>query len=182
MRGLQTHFGIDAQDYLDYVHDLPLEDYLDPDPELGSLLNSLPQKCWIFTNADADHARRVLERLTIQDCFAGIIDVLAMDFVCKPDPVAYQRALKTAAVKSVAQCMLFDDTERNLIPARRLGFSTVRVGAQAGPNQEPGSPEIIDAESANPNSAGEINPGAASFLLPDIHLLHEYLPLLWDGD
>lgn len=179
MRGLQIHFGIDPREYLDFVHDLPLENFLDPDPELGSLLNSLPQKRWIFTNADADHARRVLDQLAIQDCFAGIIDVLAMDYACKPDLVAYQRALDATGAGNAAQCMLFDDTDRNLIPARRLGFSTVRVGAHPGSNRQPGPPDQQD-RSMSPEQAGG-RTRADTFHLPEIHLLREYLPLLWDG-
>ena len=38
LRGLQQHYQVDAEDYLAYVHDLPLEDYLEPDPELRELL------------------------------------------------------------------------------------------------------------------------------------------------
>ncbi len=55
MRGLQIHHQIDTDDYLAYVHDLPLHDYLYPNPQLRSLLTSLPQRRWIFTNADADY-------------------------------------------------------------------------------------------------------------------------------
>ena len=61
LRGLQKHYRVDADDYLDYVHDLPLREYLQPRDELKMMLLSLTQHRWIFTNADANHARRVLE-------------------------------------------------------------------------------------------------------------------------
>ncbi|HXF85824.1 MAG TPA: hypothetical protein VNK49_10600 [Anaerolineales bacterium] len=32
LRGLQIRHGVDAEDYLAFVHDVPVEDYLKPDP------------------------------------------------------------------------------------------------------------------------------------------------------
>ena len=93
LRGLQINHSVDADEYLAYVHDLPLEEYISPDPQLHELLASLPQRKWIFTNADSNHAMRVLGILGLEDCFDGIIDVRALDYLCKPEVQAYQRAL-----------------------------------------------------------------------------------------
>ena len=60
LRGLQRHYKVDSDDYLAFVHDIRLRNYLQPEPELRRLLLSLPQRCWVFTNADSDHAKRVL--------------------------------------------------------------------------------------------------------------------------
>src|SRR3989304_7969741 len=48
LRGLQLHHQVDAEDFLEYVHDLPVEQSVSPDPALPSLLNSLPQLKFIF--------------------------------------------------------------------------------------------------------------------------------------
>ncbi len=128
LRGLQSHYEVDRDEYLAFVHDLPLEKYIQPDPELRTLLLSLPQKRWVFTNADANHARRVLTILGVQDCFDGIIDIRAIDFACKPEQVAYERALVISGDDDPAQCIIFDDSVRNLAPARQLGFYTILVG------------------------------------------------------
>ncbi len=93
------------------------------------MLESLPQKKWIFTNADADHAKRVLKVLGIEDCFSGIIDVRALDFLCKPDRKAYVRALDLAGEANPENCVLLDDSIRNLTPAHQLGYTTVLVGS-----------------------------------------------------
>jgi putative hydrolase of the HAD superfamily len=127
LRGLQNHLHVDPQDFLAYVHDLPLKEYLQPDPSLREMLLSLPQKCWIFTNADSAHAARVLAVLELQDCFDGVIDVNALEFIPKPDPEAYMRALRIAGTQG-DQAMIFDDALRNLLPAKQLGFTTVMVG------------------------------------------------------
>jgi pyrimidine 5'-nucleotidase len=129
LRGLQTHHEVDQDDYLAYVHDLPLEEFISPDPGLRSMLESLPQKKWIFTNADADHAKRVLKVLGIEDCFSGIIDVRALDFLCKPDRKAYVRALDLAGETNSENCVLLDDSIRNLTPAHQAGYTTVLVGS-----------------------------------------------------
>jgi pyrimidine 5'-nucleotidase len=135
LRGLQTHHEVDENDYLAYVHDLPLEEFISPDPQLRKMLESLPQKKWIFTNADADHAKRVIRALDIDDCFSGIIDVRALGFLCKPDHQAYQRALDLAGEPDPHQCVMLDDSLRNLKPAHQAGITTVLVG-QAGEHPE----------------------------------------------
>jgi putative hydrolase of the HAD superfamily len=128
LRGLQAHYEVDTDEYLAYVHDLPLEDFIRPDSKLKQVLLSLPQRRWIFTNSDNNHARRVLKILGVEDCFNGIIDIRAVDFACKPDKIAYQRALAIAGDENPGSCMIFDDALRNLIPAHVMGFYTVLVG------------------------------------------------------
>jgi pyrimidine 5'-nucleotidase len=156
LRGLQMHYHVDADDYLAYVHDLPLEDYLRPEPELRTLLLSLPQNRWIFTNADADHALRVLKILAVEDCFQGIIDVKRLGFVCKPQPEAYQLALNIAGCGQPQACILLDDTVTNLIGANRAGLATILVGSEDAPSQ-------------------------VDYVVPDLLSLPVVLPELWDG-
>jgi len=117
-----------ADDYLAFVHDIPLQDYIQPDPSLRALLLSLPQRRWIFTNSDDRHASRVLDMLGMRDCFKGVIDIRALGYTCKPVKDAYLRALALAGVSHPSRCLMFDDSPRNLAPARKLGFFTVLVG------------------------------------------------------
>lgn len=128
LRGLQINHSVDADEYLAYVHDLPLGEFLTPDPGLYDMLVSLPQQKWIFTNADNDHAKRVLDILDLTDCFQGIIDVRALGFLCKPDRKAYQRALSLVNGTAPGQSVMFDDSPRNLAPANQIGLTTVLVG------------------------------------------------------
>jgi putative hydrolase of the HAD superfamily len=141
LRGLQRHYQVDSDDYLAYVHNLPLDHYLKPAPQLRSLLASLPQQRWIFTNADADHARRVLATLEVADCFDGIIDVRAIQFACKPEPVAYQRALALAGNPPPAQCVMLDDSLSNLGGARQMKITTVLVGKNG--NSDPAADYVV---------------------------------------
>lgn len=128
LRGLQINHSVDSDEYLAYVHDLPLEEFISPNPNLHNLLFSLPQKKWVFTNADEDHAKRVLGALGLTDCFTGIIDVRALGFLCKPEKKAYQRALSLANGANPGHSVFLDDSPRNLEPAHQIGFTTVLVG------------------------------------------------------
>lgn len=157
LRGLQKHFNVDADDYLDFVHDIPLCDYLQPDPELKRMIESLPLRKFIFTNADAKHAQRVLKELGLENCFLSIIDVRAINFHCKPEPEAYHLALKIAGVTNPATCIYLDDSISNLEPARAMGFYTILVGR-------------------------EIQHPAAILSLPNIKDLQVRLPELWNNN
>jgi putative hydrolase of the HAD superfamily len=132
--GLQANYDINAEDYLTYVHNLPLEDYLAPNPRLKEMLFSLPQKCYVFTNADSAHAYRVMDALDITDCFDDLIDIWSMAPYCKPNREAYQIALSIAGVKDPETCAFLDDSLKNLEPAKGLGIFTILVGMN-GPHE-----------------------------------------------
>ena len=135
MRGLMADYSIDKEDYLQFVHDVPLADYLQADPILHQKLNELPQRKVIFTNADAGHARRVLNTLNIEDCFEMIIDIHTMFPHCKPLPIAYQIALEQTGETDVKTCAFLDDSVSNLAAAKEIGFYTIRVGSEAASDQ-----------------------------------------------
>lgn len=128
LRGLQRDFSFDQQEYLAFVHDLDLDIYLQPDPLLRKNLLSIPSPKWIFTNSDRDHARRVLNKLEISDCFEGILDVWTMEYVSKPHPWVYHHALEMTGDPDPQQCIFIDDSARNLKPAAHIGFSTIWIG------------------------------------------------------
>ncbi|GAB4490783.1 MAG: hypothetical protein OHK0031_14070 [Anaerolineales bacterium] len=129
LKGLEFHYPVKVQEYLDYVHDVPLERYLRPQPELAAALKALPARKFLLTNADAGHASRVSAALGLENCFEGVIDVAAMSPYCKPMPEAFQRALSLAGGPSPARCAFFDDLPRSTRAARALGIFSVLVSA-----------------------------------------------------
>jgi putative hydrolase of the HAD superfamily len=130
LKGLAANYNVQREAYLAYVHDIPLENYLDEDLALQATLRALPQKKWILTNSDRNHARRVAALLGVADLFDGVIDVLAMNGDNKPQVSVYRQALKTAGEEAAGACVFLDDVANNLAPAKELGFFTVLVGAQ----------------------------------------------------
>ena len=131
LRGLQVHHDIDAEDFLAYVHDLPIEELVQPDPELRDMFFSLPQPKYVFTNSNIEHAQRVLVALRLEECFEDIIDIRAINFKCKPNPQAYQIALRLAGENYPKNCIFMDDSIRNLTPAFKMGFYTILVGTNS---------------------------------------------------
>ncbi len=137
MRGLNIEYGIDVQDYLEYVHEVDLSEIIQPDSQLMSALRSLPQKKWIFTNASQKHANNVLGRLGIAELFEGVIDVMDTEPWCKPHPEAFEIALKLAGAPQPEETLFVDDLEMNLDAARALGIQTLRVSFEMIESKHP---------------------------------------------
>ena len=129
MRGLQINHRIDADEFLRYVHDIPLHEYLTPNPRLDAVLASIPQEKVVFTNASREHAEGVLATLGIRRHFMQIVDVRDLDYESKPQPDAYRRICLLLGVQP-EECILVEDNVRNLRPARALGMVTVLVDSE----------------------------------------------------
>lgn len=125
--GLRAEHGVDPEEYYRFVHDIPLDRFLAPDPALRRMLTSLPQKKIVFSNADRAYIQRVLAALGVADCFHGIVDIFATGLVPKPAVTAYRTAMRLAGSPPAEGCALVDDMPRNLPPARELGWRTVLV-------------------------------------------------------
>jgi putative hydrolase of the HAD superfamily len=127
LAGLRKHHQVDADEYQAFVHDVELENFLSPDPALRSFLHGLEQDLWVFTNSCFSYARKVLECLSVEDLFLGIIDSRAVGHNPKPADSAYHKALQIAGVQAPARTILVDDRIENLLPAGKLGMFTVHV-------------------------------------------------------
>ncbi|KAA8498361.1 hypothetical protein FVE85_5946 [Porphyridium purpureum] len=134
LRGLQEKYHVDAHKYWDEIHAaLPYASLIHPDPALEHVVSSaIPLKNkWILTNADAAHVRAVLSALHLaESTFTGVIDVEAMQFANKPEPIAFQRALALSRAGTFAQCLFLDDSVRNVRAAQQLGVKGVIIGDQ----------------------------------------------------
>jgi putative hydrolase of the HAD superfamily len=127
MRGLQLNHAIDADEFLDYVHNIRLEDHIQPNPELDAALAALTQLKVVFTNASREHAERVLDILGVAHHFERIVDVRDVAFESKPQLAAYRRICEIIDIPP-QECLLVEDNVRNLRPAKALGMTTVLVG------------------------------------------------------
>ena len=128
LHGLQKHHQIDVDDYLAYVHDLPLGNYLTPDIAQRSVIASLPTRNLIFTNADSSHAERVLAALNLPDLFSAIVDVNAVAPYCKPMPESFDIAMKLAGETNPSRCVMIDDLTRTTRAAKSAGMFSILFG------------------------------------------------------
>ena len=128
LRGLQARHHVDAQDFLAFVHDLLLKDYLTPNPVLREVIASLPSRKLIFTNADIPHARRVLAALELDDLFDTIVDVNAVAPYCKPMPESFAIAQELADEPDPRKCVMIDDLPRTTRAALNVGMASLLYG------------------------------------------------------
>lgn len=126
LNALRHYYGIDADEFLAFVHDLPLGNYIRYEPALDEMLDRMPFGKVIFTNADASHARRVLACQGIARHFERIIDIHALEFINKPDRRAYLKALDYISARP-DECVFVEDSLTNILPARDMGMLTVLV-------------------------------------------------------
>jgi putative hydrolase of the HAD superfamily len=129
LNGLQKHHQVDKDEYLAYVHDLPLEDFLTPNPVLRDVIASLPTRNLIFTNADAFHARRVLKILELEDLFETIVDVNEVTPYCKPMPESFAIAQELADEPDPRKCVMIDDLARTTRAALQVGMASLLYGS-----------------------------------------------------
>lgn len=128
LRGLQAHHEIDTQDFLAYVHDVSLKDYLTPDPLQRSVIASLPARKLVFTNADVSHAERVLAALQLEGLFDSIVDVNAVAPYCKPMPESFAIAMRAAGESDPSRCVMIDDLPRTTRAAKAFGLFGILYG------------------------------------------------------
>lgn len=123
LNGLMSEAEIDPDHFLDYVHDVDMS-ALVPNPALRAVIERLPGRKIIFTNADARYGARVLTRLGLDgDIFEGMYDIRAADFVPKPRPATYERIVSLYGLNAQG-CLMIDDRLANLETARQLGMRT----------------------------------------------------------
>jgi putative hydrolase of the HAD superfamily len=126
LNGLRAHYGIEPDEYFDFIHQgesLPLPVFSQKKREL---LLRLPGRRWVFTNARRDWAERGLESMGIRDCFEGIFDISTFDWESKPSLCVYHEVERRIGASSDA-LVLLDDSTANLTTANRCGWQTVLV-------------------------------------------------------
>lgn len=129
LAGLMANHGLEPQAFLDEVHDVSM-DRLIPDPALREAIARLPGRRIIFTNGSVGHAERVLKHLNLRDLFSEIFAIETADYIPKPSLSTFDRISKLHAIDP-PKTAFFEDSEKNLVPAARLGMTTILVGAHA---------------------------------------------------
>ena len=134
LKGLMLNHGVDPDDYHAMFADVSLE-AIARDPALIAAIERLPGRRLIFTNADAGHARRLMDHLGLAHLFSEVFHIESAGFIPKPDPEAFQRLIAAHAIDPAATAF-FEDRALNLEPAAKLGMTTVLVGLDAEANTD----------------------------------------------
>lgn len=132
LRGLMERNGVDADDYLRFVHAIDLGALLADDPALAAMLARIPLSKVAVTNGSSAHAHAVLDRLGVGRLVTRVYALEQLDYVPKPLPEAYHVVLRDLGARP-RECVVVEDSLPNLATARRLGMRTVHVGAEGAP-------------------------------------------------
>jgi putative hydrolase of the HAD superfamily len=124
--GLIAEGEVDVQDFLTFVHDTRVEAYLGPDPALDAMLAAIPLRKAVYTNGTSEYAWRVLQTLGVAGHFERVIGIEKVGLRNKLYHDAYERMLTLLDAQG-PECIMVEDSTRNLRPAKALGMTTVLV-------------------------------------------------------
>ena len=142
LNGMIKNHDIDANEFLEFVHDVDLE-FLKKDEPLKKEIEKLKGKKIIFTNGSKAHASNVTSRIGIEQLFDGVFDIVDSDFYPKPSIEPYKKIIENYKIIP-EYCIFFEDIARNLKPAYELGMKTVWIE-----NNEPWAAKYSDEEFVN---------------------------------
>ena len=142
LNGMIKNHDIDANEFLEFVHDVNLE-FLKKDEPLKKEITRLKGKKIIFTNGSRAHASNVTSRIGIEQLFDGVFDIVDSDFYPKPSIEPYKKIIENYKIEP-EYCIFFEDIARNLKPAYELGMKTVWIE-----NNEPWAAKHSDEKFVN---------------------------------
>ena len=127
LRGLMDNHGVEPDYFLDEVHKL---DYsiVGPDEILNKELENIQGRKIIYTNANKKHVVDVLERINLANFFDEIFDIKMANYIPKPEIRPYEQIIDIFNINPSSSAM-FDDIAKNLVPAKKVGFTPVWVDA-----------------------------------------------------
>ena len=127
LRGLMDNHGVEPDYFLDEVHKL---DYsiVGPDEILNKELENIQGRKIIYTNANRKHVVDVLERINLANFFDEIFDIKMANYIPKPEIRPYEQIIDIFNINPSSSAM-FDDIAKNLVPAKKVGFTPVWVDA-----------------------------------------------------
>ena len=129
MGGLMSEHSVDVSHYLDFVHEIRVDEHLEPEPALMGMLKRIPLRKVVYTNATSAHGRRVLHALGIYEQFERIIGIEEVGLHNKANREAYECMLELLEA-SGRECVMVEDSPRNLPAAKATGMTTILVGTE----------------------------------------------------
>ena len=142
LNGMIKNHKIDANEFLEFVHDVNL-DFLNKDLELLKELEKLEGKKIVFTNGSKKHALNVTQKIGIDHCFDDIFDIVDCDFIPKPALEPYKKLVNKHKIDPKI-CVFIEDIARNLKPAYEMGMKTIWIE-----NNEPWASKFANSNFVN---------------------------------
>jgi len=131
LRGMMLHHDMDAEPFLQDVHDINAHEILNEDQALDTALQRLPARKVIHTNGIREHAEKILEALGIAHHFDKIYDIRFNNYTPKPCKQTLSRLIEAEGC-TPARTLVVDDMADNLQVACELGCKTVWITRESG--------------------------------------------------
>jgi len=126
LSGLIQEYRIDPEEFIKFVFDVEICDFLIEDLQVKEVLTKLPGRKFVFSNSPKEYIEKILHCLGIYDCFDGVFDRRYFDYGSKSEPVVYRKVINYLNV-SPMDCVLVDDKLANILIAKKLGFKTIWI-------------------------------------------------------
>ena len=127
--GMMRNHGTDPHHFLHHTHQIPdLEEKVIAERGLEAMLQRLPGRKIIFSNAPLQYIEDVIAVAGIARCFETIYSIERLRFEPKPAIGGFIRVLRNEGLDP-RSCVMVEDTLPNLKTAKRLGMKTVWVSA-----------------------------------------------------
>ena len=132
--GLMRHHGTDPDHFLHHTHQFPdLAAIVIAEPALKSMLQRLPGRKILFSNAPHHYTETVLAAIGIHRSFSAVYTIERLSYRPKPAVSAFLDLLRAEKLDP-QQCIMVEDSLPNLVTAKKLGMKTVWVSASTHGN------------------------------------------------
>lgn len=158
----------------------------DIDTELVDMLETCDKKMVAFSNGPRAYVLRVIKELGLSRVFSddnvfAVNDVLP---ACKPETEAFQKVLDRVGVQDPSECLMIEDSMKNIRAAKLLGMKTVLV---AGKGKMSNSSNVNfsvvrAAEATKSGDAPDINDVSVDICIEVIKDLKSAIPGLWTSN
>ena len=126
------------------------------DPELIEMLESCPLKMVAFSNGPRKYVLRVLKEMGLDKVFPEEMVFTVNDVLpyCKPEKEAFEFVFEKVGVKDPYECIMVEDSMKNIRAAKELGMSTLLI-AGLGRLQNNEGDKNAHADAAEATKAGD---------------------------
>ena len=147
LRGLMLEHGVNAAEFLEFVHDVDRSS-LQTNHSLAQAIANLPGRKLILTNGSREHAIKTAQQIGISHLFEDIFDIVAANFIAKPAAQAYESFFAQLNINP-RRAALFEDLDRNLIVPHQHGMTTILVTPSPDQSLEREDWEVSNGEAAH---------------------------------
>jgi putative hydrolase of the HAD superfamily len=146
-------------------------------------LKECPLTLIAFSNGPRRYVKVVLQHLGLWELF-GEDRLFAVDDVlphCKPEKEAFEKVLAAVGVTSPAECIMVEDSMKNIRQSRKLGMKTILVAGRGKLTQGAAiSQASQEAEATKAGDAPVHDDPAVDVAIETVEELRQAVPSLWD--